>query len=540
MNSLPPEVWVSIFELASDEDVIFHPALPTCMAESAWHKDENDDWKLRSPDDAIQQVQRRSYSTKAAIIQTCKNWRSIGSEFLFRCLFFDKPGHLLERCAALDASSASATTVTHSLGWWTRRIHLTSGVVFTQRDVDPVRDALTSIIRHCPNLEILVVDAVLSSAALGPVVDALTKKALRTFSVRVLSTALPRLIWALDALRHLFAVHVDVEEDGSDETPLGAACDIQLRLTDLRQLSLRGHVQQLVEEATGWHLPALRFLAVHTGDYSDLPDVLGFLAAHGSMLHFLDIYLPSRQSVPQILAACPALTTLVFNGDWRVVGAEEEDGQATFAHERLVSVGMHKLFKAFGFDRAIDKMASDGETELPVDLWLTVSANERTFSALCAKEAFPALARIRAVDPMLLYELHVANGPKKEGGGMERWDKWWNMTSRSGVRLEDCTGNLLGVLPPDHEQDGQDEEDQETEWEEDYGSWDTSGDLDEDEEYYSQPGSRRVSNLDELKVLLEECRAMEAGRLKDDDYLHQSPEMHMIFPEVVLPQTAAS
>lgn len=478
----------------------------------------------------------RPLNVKQAIIRTCKKWQSIGFEFLFRCLFFSKPAHLLERCAALDSSSASATTATHSLGWWTRRIHLTRGITFTPT-ADTLRNALTSIIRHCPNLEIFVLDGTMGSATFGPVAEALatfSKKSLRTFGVNIPSSALPKLIWALDSLPNLFAVHVDVQNSdvletpqAGDETPLGAACDIQLGLPDLRQLSLRGHLQQLVEQATGWQLPSLRSLSINTSERpSDLPDVLAFLAAHGTSLDFLDVYLKPRQSVPRFLAACPALTTLIFNGDWRIVGTEYDDPSAQappFAHERVTSVGMHGLLRAFGFDPALDKM-----NEVSADVALTISVNERTFDALCTKELFPSLTRIRAVDPDLLRQLNLDNGPREAGGGMTRWENWWATTTWAGIRLEDCTGNFLGELPQDEaELTGSDDESEEEDGE---GDWDTSGDLYSDDEYYSQPGSRRVSNLDELKMLLEECRAMDLGR--DDNYMHQSSEMHTIFPQV--------
>jgi hypothetical protein len=62
--SLPAEIWVQIFNLAADEDVIFQYGLPTVMAESAWVKNVFDKWSLRRPSEALNVVQRRSYTTK--------------------------------------------------------------------------------------------------------------------------------------------------------------------------------------------------------------------------------------------------------------------------------------------------------------------------------------------------------------------------------------------------------------------------------------------------------------------------------------------
>jgi hypothetical protein len=61
---LPSEVWVQIFNLAADEDVIFQYGLPTTLAESAWVKNMYGKWTLRRPSEALNTVQRMSYATK--------------------------------------------------------------------------------------------------------------------------------------------------------------------------------------------------------------------------------------------------------------------------------------------------------------------------------------------------------------------------------------------------------------------------------------------------------------------------------------------
>ena len=61
---LPAEILTQIFDLAADEDVIFQYGLPTVMAESAWFKSYAKKWTLRSPGDALNLIQRRSYATK--------------------------------------------------------------------------------------------------------------------------------------------------------------------------------------------------------------------------------------------------------------------------------------------------------------------------------------------------------------------------------------------------------------------------------------------------------------------------------------------
>ena len=63
-SDLPAELWTHIFDLAADEDVIFQYALPTAMAESAWFRTVFGEWALRSPQEALNLIQRRSYATK--------------------------------------------------------------------------------------------------------------------------------------------------------------------------------------------------------------------------------------------------------------------------------------------------------------------------------------------------------------------------------------------------------------------------------------------------------------------------------------------
>jgi hypothetical protein len=61
---LPPELWSHIFDLAADEDVIFYPGLQTSMAQSTWSKSPWSSWTVRTPQDTINIIQRRSYATK--------------------------------------------------------------------------------------------------------------------------------------------------------------------------------------------------------------------------------------------------------------------------------------------------------------------------------------------------------------------------------------------------------------------------------------------------------------------------------------------
>jgi hypothetical protein len=65
---LPSELWTHIFDFTVDEDLLFQYALPTSMAESAWFKTVYGDWALRTPQEALNLIQRRNYATKKVCV----------------------------------------------------------------------------------------------------------------------------------------------------------------------------------------------------------------------------------------------------------------------------------------------------------------------------------------------------------------------------------------------------------------------------------------------------------------------------------------
>ena len=114
--------------------------------------------------------------------------------------------------AILDSSSSLATTVTSSYGWWTKRIHISrfyitpldTTLVVAHDCISTIKDsfenALVSIIQHCSNHEIFIVEQTLKGT-FGPVADALKNYAsrrLRTLNWNVTGDTLSKVIWALD------------------------------------------------------------------------------------------------------------------------------------------------------------------------------------------------------------------------------------------------------------------------------------------------------------------------------------------------------
>ncbi|KAF7343756.1 NTF2 domain-containing protein [Mycena sanguinolenta] len=308
-----------------------------------------------------------------------------------------------------------------------------------------------------------------------------------------------RVIWALDSLRHISAAYIKLEAAKDEELHLGAASSIRLRLPALQHLALKGNIQDFVEQAAGWSLPSLRHVSLNCGTRrSDLPDTLAFLAAHGADLTSLDLYAIPAMPLARILALCPALTTLAFDGDWRVLTSADPS-----------------------FD------GDEGDT--PPLAHDRITTNDCTLDLLTARAAFPLLRTIRVLSPDLLEALDRADGPAP-GEGMKRWERWW----------QGCThvGGEAGRFDW-----GESDGEEESEVEGELVDGDTDEEESDDDEYDIPPSpthrpnpsrSRRDDRewrtsipaqggpqLDELRQLLAECRAMDAGR--DDNYLFRNP-----------------
>jgi hypothetical protein len=355
--------------------------------------------------------------------------------------------------------------------------------------------------------------------AFGPVVDALATYAFRklhTVQWNVPGEALPKVIWALDSLPLLIAVHVDFDTPvpcTQETANLGSATDLPLQLPFLQQLSLRGYVEEIVEQSTGWDLPALTSLSIDSGtSVQDVPDIVEFLKNHGTNLALLDLNVTPLLDVRTILDLCPNLSTFTFNADWRVHPHDDfASALTTHPHANITTIGLHGLSHAFGVGLAAAFATTD-----PIGTRITCRSNDLNVAAL-TKANFPKLQRVRALNRNMLGDLNKENGPSVENGGYQRWNKWWNRCAAAGIRLEDCTGQVLGTLPPveeegdseeEEEEDGDGDEDESEEEEEDSrDGW--GSEIDESDFPALPEGNGRTM---ELTRLLQEVRAMNEGR----------------------------
>lgn len=367
------------------------------------------------------------------------------------------------------------------------------------------------------------------AAAFGPIVDALLRtsvKSLKSVYWHVPAETLPKVIWALDALKGLVSVHVEFDRpevrwrsraslggdgaggaggaeaggEGEDGEPheihLGAAAGLNLTLPNLAQLSVTGHCQDFLEQAAAWTLPALASLSFDFGlGTHDLPDLEGFLTAHGGALTFLDLHCGPALDCAALLELCPRLATLCFNADWVLPEGDTADDAliVRVLHAGITHVGLHGLLDAFGVGFGSDALRTH----------MLQRTNERNVRAL-SKAHFPALRVVRALSRPLLRALEANDGPQE--GCMARWDAWWAQFSGMGVRLEDCTGALLGTLPQlvdELEEEGSFEGIREEEDEYESESEESEEDDDDDEEEEDSEG--------EVEDLLADSGAVASG-----------------------------
>ena len=431
---------------------------------------------------------------------TCKQWYRIAYHLLFRCIFLSDIMRLPPLCLILDQYAW--------LGWYVKRLHLVRYYSPKRFTIAHVENMLVSVIHHCPNLELFTVEWPITSSfpAIADSLVTYSAKSLRSVQWKIGPDCLAGLIWALDALPGLVSVSIDFENspisasatppDGASEVEdtsplLGTASHISLTLNNLQQLTLRGHSQEFIEQAIGWTLPVLQsFTLDFAAHRNNLPDIAEFLKNHGSQLTFLDLNTIPALDLPEILAACPVLTSFSFNPDWRLpFHADRGDGVPTTLlrepHPHITHIGLHQLLHAFL--PPTDNNGGGGLSQ--VAMILLQRTNDLTFSQL-TRAQFPGLKVVRVLNRTLLAGLERQNGPEDEG--YARWERWDAQCTAEGVRLEDCTGALLGDLPL-----GSDDE------------WD-----DEDSEYEYEEAEEekndglRPSNVKELRDLLDEIRRM--------------------------------
>lgn len=387
---------------------------------------------------------------------TCKVWAQIGAEFMYRSILIGDAKRLRTLCKTLD---------THSqLGRWTKAVYIPRSLVYFGGDAFPLNteDCLVSLIRHFPNLHIFSAESHLD-ASFPVIADCLQTfcRGLQSLHWQIPYEAQPKIVLALQGLQHLVSLHIilskpAVEDADQERTLHGTGSLFELSFPCLKELALSGSIQDFAEQFTTWDMPKLTSLALDFGtELCDFPDVTELLIAHGPQLKMLDIQSLPDMDVPGLLAICRDLTTLCFSLDWRLEG-----GLVQAPHENIERIGLHGVRHAFGVGYAGAIAQSN-----PAQSMIMRRRNDMNFAALTTV-AFPKLRIVRVLDPGLLRDLNRENGPAR-GPCFDRWNKWWEHCTAQWIRLEDCTGNLLGTLPQsdvdDSSEISEDNEDDRTE-----------------------------------------------------------------------------
>ncbi|TDL24540.1 hypothetical protein BD410DRAFT_719195 [Rickenella mellea] len=444
MPDLPTEIWREIFDIAADDDFLLSPNMFGSMDECEWYGR----WFLRTPQESLIVHLRETWFTKRAIVSTCRLWRQTGTEFLFRCILISSMLRLKSLCALLDKE--------FKLGWWTKRVHVYKDLRGPTKDLTfaDLEDGMTSLLRHCPNLTLFISDIPMERTfrSIAETLYTFCPNTLRSFQCIMPHDAQSKAIVALHRMQGLESLRIEICAPDSDteKSLYKAGGFIEVSLPELEDLCLRGFIQDFVEQVAEWHLPSLSSLCLDFGtNRHDFPDLLEFMSNHGPLLETLDLRSLPTLDVPEILSICVNLHTFCFNLDWALGGT-----LTNTPHTNIQRLGLHGLRHAFGVGY-IALLAA----VRPFDSAIARRSNDSNFSALTRYE-FPSLKVVRALDPMLLKDLNAANGPK-EGACFDRWERWWDQCARQGIRLEDCTGSLLGTLPQDADEisEGSGEED---------------------------------------------------------------------------------
>ena len=160
LPDLPPEIWLSIFRLATWSTDIFNPQLMVLAGCDTAYRENLREFKrslVSSPpffcwDDISPESNK---VTKRYLVRVCKAWYRFASPFLFEYIFLGRGRVLapLRDGMLRPEQPLESQDSPHTIGRWTQRID----VHIRDRTDDPdlIMDILADILRQLPNLRIL-------------------------------------------------------------------------------------------------------------------------------------------------------------------------------------------------------------------------------------------------------------------------------------------------------------------------------------------------------------------------------------------------
>ncbi|EGN92656.1 hypothetical protein SERLA73DRAFT_172751 [Serpula lacrymans var. lacrymans S7.3] len=139
----PPELWLRIFDLATGVAGLL---------------DYNGEGSSDLPLSIVKQTQlkqlKKSLVEKRSLVQVCKSWHELASEYLYQSVIITRVRTLESLCSALEKSEkdTSISALRRPLGWRTKRLDV---IIQDQRCEAEDYALLAIIMRHFPNLSIV-------------------------------------------------------------------------------------------------------------------------------------------------------------------------------------------------------------------------------------------------------------------------------------------------------------------------------------------------------------------------------------------------
>ncbi|KAF9238475.1 hypothetical protein BU15DRAFT_47555 [Melanogaster broomeanus] len=140
MSRMPPELWLRVFDLATDVHGLLNYDDPI-----------SSDLPRALVKQREQQLLRDSLRTKRNIVLVCRYWNELAVEFLYQSVLITRVDTLASLHESLQRHASAAAGRTR-LGWWTRRLD-----VLIQDDRCEASDyaLLAEVVRHFSNLVIV-------------------------------------------------------------------------------------------------------------------------------------------------------------------------------------------------------------------------------------------------------------------------------------------------------------------------------------------------------------------------------------------------
>ena len=166
LPELPPEIWLSIFRLATWSPDMFNPQLMVSLGCDTSYREQLREFKrslVSSNFFCFYSLRRRHLSlffykvTKRYLVRVCKAWYSLASPFLFEYIFLGKGRVLAPLRDGMLRSEHGVemreSESPHSIGWRIQRLD----VHMRDRTDNPelIMDILADILRRLPNLRVL-------------------------------------------------------------------------------------------------------------------------------------------------------------------------------------------------------------------------------------------------------------------------------------------------------------------------------------------------------------------------------------------------